>query len=100
MNDIDNRPRINQTPSTPTPDNRMFQEGPPPVMNSDYIPGFLKNNIGKNVRAEFIVGTNTSTDRVGKLVEVGVNYFVLQDLLTRSHTMCDLYSVKFVTIAP
>ena len=82
------------------PNNRLNQQGPPPVMNSDYIPGYLADNIGKVVRAEFVVGTNIMTDRVGTLVEVGVNYFVIQDILSRAYVMCDLYSVKFVTFEP
>lgn len=75
----------------------MTQEGPPPVTNIEYIPGYLANNIGKNVRAEFVIGTQY-VDKTGKLVEVGVNYFVLQDVNSRTNIMCDLYSVKFVTI--
>ena len=76
---------------------RMSVQGPPPVMGIEYIPGFLAKNIGRFVRAEFIVGTTQFIDRQGILLEVGVNYFVLQDIITKSTTMCDLYSVRFVT---
>lgn len=74
------------------------QQGPPPSTERGYIPYYLKTNIGKNVRAEFIIGSSQYADKVGKLIEVGINYFVLEDVNSRTHIMCDLYSVKFVTI--
>lgn len=73
-------------------------QGPPPVMDIDYIPGYLRSIIGKRVRAEFIIGSSQYTDRTGILIEVGVNYFVLNDVNSRTNIMCDLYSVKFVTV--
>ncbi len=76
-------------------DNR---QGPPPSTERGYIPYYLASNIGKNVRAEFIIGSNQYADKVGKLIEVGINYFVLEDVNSRTYVMCDLYSVKFVTI--
>jgi hypothetical protein len=75
----------------------LMEQGPPPVMSPGYIPGYLRSLIGKPVRAEFSIGSNLLTDRTGIVREVGVNYFVLEDIITRSRVMCDLYSVKFVT---
>jgi hypothetical protein len=82
----------------PLPDPSQGRNGPPPVMDPYYIPGFLSRNIGRNVRAEFIIGTNQFVDKAGRLLEVGVNFFVLEDFITKNHIMCDLYSVKFVTL--
>jgi|GEM_PF-684644 len=76
------------------------QEGPPPATEEGFIPAFLRRNIGRYVRAEFILGTNQYTDRTGRIIEVGTNYFVLEDVNARTEVMCDLYSVKFVTILP
>ena len=76
----------------------MFRQGPPPSTDIEYIPGYLASHIGKNVRAEFIVGSYQYTDKTGKLVAVGANYFVLEDVNSHTLIMCDLYSVKFVTI--
>lgn len=73
------------------------QDGPPPVNDKDYIPGYLQTLIGRNVRAEFVVGTNQFVDKTGILREVGTNYFVLEDYISHARIMCDLYSVKFVT---
>jgi len=74
------------------------QEGPPPSTEEGYIPYYLASNIGKSVRAEFIIGSNQYVDKTGVLREVGINYFVLEDVNSRTNIMCDLYSVKFVTI--
>lgn len=74
------------------------QQVPPSATENGYIPNFLKRNIGKNIRAEFIVGTDQYTDRTGVLTEVGINYFVIRDVNSKTNIMCDLYSVKFVTI--
>lgn len=74
------------------------QQGPPPAAERGYIPYYLTQNIGRSVRAEFILGSSSYVDKTGILIEVGVNYFVLQDVNSRHNIMCDLYSVRFVTI--
>lgn len=73
-------------------------QGPPPATEEGFIPHYLASNIGRAVRAEFIVGTNQYMDKTGIISEVGINYFVLYDTTARADVMCDLYSVKFVTI--
>lgn len=75
-----------------------YLQGPPPSTEKGYIPYFLSSNIGKIIRAEFIIGNSQYFDKVGRLVEVGFNYFVLDDINFNQMIMCDLYSVKFVTI--
>ncbi len=76
----------------------MFQQGPPPVMDKHYLAGYLAANIGKNVRAEFALPGGFFIDKAGILREVGVNYFVLEDNISHARIVCDLYSVKFLTI--
>ncbi len=73
-------------------------QGPPPSTEKGYIPYYLASNIGRKVRAEFIIGTSQFTDKTGELAEVGINYFVLYDVNSRTYIMCDMYSVRFVTI--
>lgn len=80
------------------PPEGVTQQGPPPSTDAGFIPYYLASNIGKNVRAEFIIGSNQYADKTGVLKEVGVNYFVLHDVNSRTDIMCDLYSVKFVTV--
>lgn len=59
--------------------------------------GFLRMQIGKLMRVEFLIG-NQNTNKVGKLIEVGASYILLQSVDTYSTVMCDLNSVRFVTI--
>lgn len=98
-------PQAAPTPMTPMQQRDFFsaepvtfQQGPPPATERGFIPYYLTLNIGKSVRAEFIIGSNQYIDKSGILIEVGINYFVLQDIGSKTHVMCDLYSVKFVTI--
>jgi hypothetical protein len=70
---------------------------PEPVKSTLYIAGYLNTQIGKLVKAEFLVGNNI-TDRTGVLVKVGVNYILLRPIELNGLLLCDLYSIKFVTI--
>lgn len=75
--------------------------GAPPttVQNPYYTAGFLKKFIGRDMRVEFLIGTNGAlVDRTGKLLDVGASYIVLQPYLSDDYLMADLYSIKFVTI--
>ncbi len=77
----------------------LGMETPVTVQSPYYTAGFLRNFIGRNVRVEFLLGTaGTMTDRVGTLLEVGASYIVIQPLLTDDLLMCDLYSIRFVTV--
>lgn len=49
------------------------------------------------MRISFLLGTNTFQDRTGTLLEVGISYVVIQDIDTNTQTLCDIYSIKFVT---
>ncbi len=84
------------TRSLPRP-NVLTQQGPPPVTDRYFVPGYLSSLIGKRIRAEFLIGNSLLVDRSGILREVGVNYFVIEEEVSRAYVMCDLYSVKFVT---
>ncbi len=74
----------------------MSQQGPPTLTDQGYVPGYLRTLIGQVVRAEFIIN-NVFMDKTGVLEEVGVNYFVLNDLSLGHRVMCDLYSARFIT---
>lgn len=69
----------------------------PVLTNPGYTQAFLRTQIGKRVRVEFLVGTNTFIDRSGTLEDVGISYIVLREAETNDRVMCDLYSIKFVT---
>ncbi len=73
---------------------------PQPRKNPQFSQGYLKEHIGQNVRVEFLIGSDGALiDRIGTLVEVGENYIVLQPTGTDDLLMCDLFSIKFVTIS-
>lgn len=61
-----------------------------------YLNGFLRTQIGKKVKVEFLVGTNTITDRMGVLVGVGANYILLNESETDDLLACDFYNIKFI----
>lgn len=61
-----------------------------------YTPGFLRTQIGRNVRIDFLIGTNTFQDRSGTLLAVGASYVILREAETDDLLLCDLYSIRFV----
>lgn len=62
------------------------------------IQQIMRDNIGEYMDVEFLIGTNGLTTRSGQLRAVGVSYIVLYDRTKDRYMICDLYSVKFVTI--
>jgi hypothetical protein len=74
------------------------QPGPSVIGDAEYTQGFLKTQVGKRVRVEFLIGTNSTTDRIGTLVDVGISYILLRLAETDDLLMADIYSIKFVTI--
>lgn len=81
----------NVTPSAVQP--------PQIVQNPYYTAGYLRRNIGKDIRVEFLIGTGGPlVDRTGTLIEVGASYIVIRPIRTDDTMMCDLYSIKFVTV--
>lgn len=75
-----------------------FNVMPPIVDDINYVQGFLRKNIGSRVKVDFLIGTTNTEDRIGDLVEVGISYIVLKDINNKNLIMCDMYSIKFVTI--
>lgn len=83
-------------------DNRnvvINSETPEMLTNNIYTPAFLRENIGKLMRVEFLIGTNNLVDRTGILVDVGASYILLRALESDVITYADLYSIKFITIS-
>lgn len=70
----------------------------PPVFSPQYLQGYLKTQIGKFMRVDFLMGTGTFIDKEGVLVQVGIDHIVLRETKTDSLITCDLYSIKFVEI--
>ncbi len=94
FNNAQERPLVPIAPSASLPD-----ATPSTVQSPYYTAGFLRNFIGRSMRVEFLIGTSGAlVDRIGELVEVGASYIVLHPLVGNDLIMCDLYSIKFVTI--
>ena len=86
------------SPSNTAPVSPSAVSAAPVLQNPGYTQAFLKTQIGKRVRIDFLIGTNTLIDRGGTLEEVGISYVVLRDNETNDKVLGDLYSIKFVTI--
>ncbi len=96
------------TTTTNTDDMMMLPEGtntrmlqtsrqPETMTNPIYIPAFLQQNIGKWIRLEMLIG-NTLVNRVGRLETVGASFLVIRSPQSNASMLCDMYSIKFVTI--
>ena len=81
-----------QTPSSLSaqqlsPISDMTQPAPMTTDSLEFLNGFLRTQIGRKVKVEFLIGTNTFTDKSGTLIGVGANYILLRtadsyDILT------------------
>lgn len=79
---------------------RQTQNNTPEILtNPIYTPGFLRTQIGKLMRIEFLIGTNNMVDRVGFLEEVGTSYILLRSFEGDTMIYADLYAIKFITIS-
>lgn len=75
------------------------QNSPEILTNPIYTPAFLREQIGKLMRVEFLIGTNLMTDRIGILEDVGASYILLRSFENDSLVYCDIYAIKFITIS-
>ena len=82
-----------------TRENVIDQNSPEILTNSIYTPAFLRTQIGKLMRVEFLIGTNNLVDRIGYLQDVGASYILLRAVESDTITFCDIYSIKFITIS-
>ncbi len=88
-------PGFTQAPGSFT----MSPEQMPVTVSSPlYTPGFLRTQIGRRMRIEFLIGTSNLTDRSGTLVAVGASYIIIRLIDSDDLMLCDIYSIKFVTI--
>jgi len=97
LDDDDTRQRPMLAPST---NNQDFEISPvaPIVNNPLYNQGWLTTQIGKYVKVAFLLGTNLFQDRTGTLQNVGISFIILKEASTNDLIMCDIYSIKFVTV--
>lgn len=58
---------------------------------------FLNDNLGEYVVIEFLIGTQTMTQKAGILYAVGTSVVTLYEEVSQTFVTCDIFSVKFVT---
>lgn len=63
----------------------------------EYLNGFLRTQLGKRVKLEFIVGTSNLESRDGLLLAVGANFILINIENSNDLMACDFYNLKFVT---
>ena len=73
-----------------------MEPGAPVQQDIRYTQGYLRTQIGRYVKIEFLIGTNMMIDREGVLKDVGIDYVILQEPETDDLVLCDIYSIKFV----
>lgn len=92
------RGAIPVVPVEGSPVDIIQEPGPPVMVDTNYIQGYLRTLIGQYVKVEFILGANMLMDREGVLKEVGIDHIVLQEPQTDDLVVADLYSIKFVKV--
>lgn len=93
-NELGNQ-RVEQNKQEPRQDNNM----PEILTNPIYTPAFLREQIGKLMQVEFLIGTNNMVDRIGFLEDVGASYILLRSFEGDSLIYADIYAIKFITIS-
>lgn len=92
-------PTVTQTP-VPVPISQVptgdMVQIPETVLSTAYTQGYLKTQIGRKVKVEFLIGTSMLIDREGTLVDVGTSYIIIRETETDDLLLCDMYSIKFV----
>lgn len=62
------------------------------------VSDLLSANKGNYVIIEFSIGTSSLVDKEGFLYDSGVNFVTIYDPIDDKYIICDLYSLKFVTV--
>jgi len=86
------------SPNIKVPLNPLLPPGYSSVMDYEglqYLNGYLRTQINRDVQVEFLVGSTNIIKREGRLVGVGLNYILLEDMKTGDITACDFYNIKF-----
>ena len=90
----------NVTPGAPSfsvPANPLLPPGYQETLDYNslqYANGFYRTQIGRYVRVDQLMGSNSMTTQEGFLIGVGYNYIILQEGFTENIIVVDIYSVK------
>lgn len=90
-----------EAPTFKIPANPLLPPGYQDIIDYEtlqYMTGFLRTQIGKYVKMEQLIGSDTIETRYGYLVGVGINYVLLKELSTGNIMMLDFYNIKYVYV--
>lgn len=90
-----------ESPSIVTPQVPMTPDGYDEEIDFDTVHalnGFLRTQIGRYMRVEQLVGSNTIQDRYGFLVGVGTNFIILQEITTGNIMVLDIFSIRLTYV--
>lgn len=82
---------VQNTPSPPDP------ALPPSQVSVENYQEMLSNLIGSYIITELLIGIDRLILRQGYLTAVGPSYYILYDPEPNVNTVCDIYSLKFVS---
>lgn len=85
-------PSDSLAPITPTTEPQALS-----VQSTEFLNGYLRTQIGKRVKVEFLIGTGTLVDKFGTLLSVGANFISLRQAETDDIIVCDFFTIKFIT---
>ncbi|MCQ4636366.1 hypothetical protein NE619_06465 [Anaerovorax odorimutans] len=92
---------IPNAPTFTVPANPLLPEGYQEVLDYNaiqYANGFYRTQIGRYVRIEQLMGSNTIETKEGYLIGVGINYIILQEMSTGNIQVIDFYGIKSVYV--
>lgn len=90
-----------ESPSIITPQDPMTPNGFEEEIDYNSVQafnGFLRTQIGRYMRVEQLIGSNTVEDRFGFLVGVGTNFIILQEITTGNIMVLDIFSIRLTYV--
>lgn len=84
-------------PSFSVPSNPLLPPGYQETLDYNslqYANGFYRTQIGRYVRIEQLLGSNSMVTQEGFLIGVGYNYIILQEVYTSNILVVDIYTIK------
>ena len=88
---------IPNSPKFKVPANPLLPEEYSEILDYNaiqYLNGIYRTQIGKFVRVEQLVGSNTLQEYDGYLIGVGINYIILQEYSNNDIRIFDIYGIK------
>lgn len=90
-----------ESPSIITPKSPLTPDGYMEEIDGDSVQafnGFLRTQMGRYMRIEQLIGSNTIEDRFGFLVGVGSNFIILQEITSGNIMVLDIFSIRLTYV--